>query len=66
MPNRRVTHVAQKPQLSEYVANRFLDSFRTFVVAYNITERNVVNNDEARNHSRSTKISKFKKTYRST
>ncbi len=35
-----MTHVAQKPQLSEHVANRFLDSFRTSVVRK--TERNVV------------------------
>ncbi len=34
--NRRVTHVAQKPHVSEHVANRVLDSFRTSVVAYNI------------------------------
>ncbi len=46
-----MTHVAQKPHVSEYVANRFLESFWTSVVAYNITERNVVNIDEARYHN---------------
>ncbi len=56
--DRRVTHVAQKPQLSEHVANRYLDSFRTSEVRK--TERNVVIIDAVRYHSLSTKISKFR------
>ncbi len=48
--NRRVTYVAQKPYVSEHVANRFLDSFMTSVVAYKFTDRNVVNIDEVRYH----------------
>ncbi len=59
-----MTHVAQQPQLSEHVANRFLDSFRTSVVRK--TQRNMVMIDAVRYHSLSTKISKFRLTYRST
>ncbi len=42
--NRRVTHVAQKPQFSEDEAIKFLNGFRTCILAF--ANRNVVNIDE--------------------